>query len=111
MRESRRSPPRPSPPELVALESPDGDLVVLSFPLPEEPAAPLTPAEAHVLELLLEGKSNAEVAARRGITPRTVANQVASLFRKLGVCSRLELVTAAPLMRAALRMATSQRRR
>jgi DNA-binding NarL/FixJ family response regulator len=94
----RRSPPRIAPPDLVALESTEGDLVVLTFPLSCEPAAALTDAESHVLELLLDGRTNAEIAARRGTTPRTVANQVQSLFDKLGVRSRLELVTAAPLM-------------
>jgi DNA-binding CsgD family transcriptional regulator len=29
--------------------------------------------------------------ALRGVSPRTVANQIASVFRKLGVHSRLEL--------------------
>lgn len=93
-----RNSPRIAPPDLVALESTEGDLVVLTFPLACEPAAALTDSESHVLELLLDGMTNAEIAARRGTTPRTVANQVQSLFDKLGVRSRLELVTAAPLM-------------
>lgn len=42
-------------------------------------------------ELALANLSNAEIAERRGTSPRTVANQVASLFRKLGVASRSEL--------------------
>lgn len=52
----------------------------------------LTPAERDVLAGILRGDSNATIARRRRTRPRTVANQVASLFRKLGVRSRSELV-------------------
>lgn len=51
----------------------------------------LTNAERAVMALLLEGKSNAEIAKARKTAVRTVANQVASLFRKYGVGSRAEL--------------------
>jgi len=70
----------------------EDEIVVLSFPLmePELPAT-LTAAERGVLELLLRGRSNSEIAAARGTSARTVANQVASIFRKLGVSSRAEL--------------------
>mgnify|MGYP000538275932 CR=1 FL=1 len=44
-----------------------------------------------VLELLLGGASNGEIAKARKTAIRTVANQVASLFRKFGVGSRAEL--------------------
>ncbi len=54
-------------------------------------ATGVTAAERAVLALAAAGLSNAEAAARRGVSPRTVANQMASLFRKLGVHSRLEL--------------------
>jgi DNA-binding CsgD family transcriptional regulator len=53
----------------------------------------LTPVEAEVTRLLAAGLSNAEIARVRGTARRTVANQVASVFRKLGVSSRLELNT------------------
>ncbi len=51
----------------------------------------VTAAERAVLGLAAAGLSNAEIAARRGVSPRTVANQLASVFRKLGVHSRLQL--------------------
>jgi DNA-binding NarL/FixJ family response regulator len=101
MREGHRPPSLPAPPELVALESTQGDFAVLSFPLGDEPSESLTPAEVTVAQLILQGKSNREIAAQRGSTVRTVANQVASLFRKMNVRSRLELVTAAPMLRVA----------
>lgn len=51
----------------------------------------LTAAEREVMELIVSGLSNAEVARKRGTAVRTVANQLQSLFRKLGVNSRAEL--------------------
>ena len=74
----------------------DGEeLAVFSFPLPA-PTLPhsLSEAERDVAIALLEGLSNAQIAASRGTSARTVANQVASLFRKLGVRSRTEAVAA-----------------
>ena len=47
----------------------------------------LSAAEREVLTLLLEGKSNREVARARGRSERTVANQVASILRKTGCAS------------------------
>jgi DNA-binding NarL/FixJ family response regulator len=68
--------------------------VVLSFPLPGTSGLPrcLSKAEGEVASALLLGLSNAEVAARRGVSHRTVANQIAAVFTKLRVRSRLELV-------------------
>lgn len=42
----------------------------------------------------MTGASNEEIASLRGRSVNTVAKQVASLFRKLGVRSRLELARA-----------------
>ncbi len=53
----------------------------------------LTAAEREVARLMAAGLSNADIARRRGSSPRTVANQAASIFGKLGVRSRLELYT------------------
>jgi DNA-binding NarL/FixJ family response regulator len=71
----------------------DDDYVVFSFPLPElEPPSCLTAAEREVVRGLLRGQSNAEIASARNCAVRTVANQVRSIFRKLGVTSRAEVV-------------------
>jgi DNA-binding CsgD family transcriptional regulator len=51
----------------------------------------LTHGEIDVAKLILSGASNGEIAAARSTSPRTVANQVASVLRKLGVRSRSEL--------------------
>ena len=72
----------------------DGDdYVVFSFPVPElTPPACLTIAEREVVRGLLAGKSNAEIAEARGCSVRTVANQLRSIFHKLDVSSRAEVV-------------------
>src|SRR5262245_53383763 len=69
-----------------------GSYVLLSFPRGAAGLPPdLTEAERRVALALLAGCSNAEIARMRGSSPRTIANQVASIFRKLGVRSRAEL--------------------
>jgi DNA-binding CsgD family transcriptional regulator len=68
-----------------------GDLVVVSFPVAGDGTGVLTDAERKVVALLLEGYANAEIATRRRASVHTIANQVASIFRKLGVGSRHEL--------------------
>ncbi|MHB8420567.1 MAG: response regulator transcription factor [Myxococcales bacterium] len=63
---------------------------VLALSLGELPAE-LTRAEREVAALLQQGFSNAEIARRRRCSPRTVANQVATLMRKLSAESRVQL--------------------
>ncbi len=66
--------------------------LTLTYPSPRWTLpAVLTSAEAGVVLALIEGASHREVALARGTAERTVANQVASIFRKLRVRSRLEL--------------------
>ena len=67
--------------------------VVLSVPVPSGARVELSEAERAVKAMLLRGDSNADIARARGTSVRTVANQVASIFRKLGVRSRAELAT------------------
>ena len=52
----------------------------------------LSEAEAMVALLAVTGQSNRAIARSRGVTERTVANQLASLYRKLGIRSRGELI-------------------
>ena len=74
-----------------------GGNVVLSFPLVRKPStdARLTPVEWELLRDLSHGLSNGEIARRRGVSIRTVANQMGQLFRKLGVHSRLDAALVA----------------
>jgi DNA-binding CsgD family transcriptional regulator len=53
-------------------------------------AGDLTTREVEVLRLLGEGRTNAEIAARLFISPKTVEHHVARIYRKLGVRRRSE---------------------
>lgn len=64
---------------------------LLSTDLPLKPAALLSRSEGEVLRLVLQGSSHAEVASVRRTSQRTTANQLASLFRKLGISGVSEL--------------------
>ncbi|HTQ03445.1 MAG TPA: LuxR C-terminal-related transcriptional regulator [Polyangiaceae bacterium] len=83
--------PLPSPRGLAverACAGDDADLA-LSFPIESRPPAALTPAEREVIDGILAGLPNRAIAERRGVSPRTVANQIARIFAKLAVGSRL----------------------
>jgi DNA-binding NarL/FixJ family response regulator len=52
---------------------------------------PFTSREKEVLQMLVAGRSNKEIAAPLGIEERTVKAHVAKLFRKVGVSNRVML--------------------
>ncbi|MPZ27830.1 MAG: AAA family ATPase [Micromonosporaceae bacterium] len=54
-----------------------------------------SPRELEVVRLVLAGKTNREIAETLGKSPRTVAGQLGSVMRKLGVSSRTELAVRA----------------
>jgi DNA-binding NarL/FixJ family response regulator len=54
-------------------------------------AAPLTPREVDVLELLQGGRTNAEIAAALHLGVETVRTHARNIYRKLGVRTRREL--------------------
>ena len=55
----------------------------------------LTPREREVLQALARGLGNKQIAARLGVSERTVKFHVSSLFEKLGAGNRTEAVTIA----------------
>jgi DNA-binding CsgD family transcriptional regulator/tetratricopeptide (TPR) repeat protein len=57
--------------------------------------ASLTPREVEVLELVVDGLRNAEIARRLFLSVKTVDHHVSAILRKLGVRSRGEAATAA----------------
>jgi DNA-binding CsgD family transcriptional regulator len=62
--------------------------------------AGLTAAEREIVPLLLTGHTNRQLGQLRGTSERTIANQVRSVFDKLGVGSRRELVRWFAMTRA-----------
>lgn len=79
-------------PRVVSLSVGDTRYAVLSVPVADATAMPeLTPVEREVATLAAAGLSNAGIGRCRGTSERTVANQMASILRKLRVGSRYEL--------------------
>lgn len=80
--------------ELTQVQVDGVAMLLIDLPAPTfagEHFAHLTDAERDVALRVVEGQSNAAIAEARGTHVRTVANQLAALFRKLGVASRSEL--------------------
>jgi DNA-binding NarL/FixJ family response regulator len=60
------------------------------------PAFPdLTPREVEILTLIAQGLSNTAIAERLVLSPKTVRNQVSTVFAKLQVASRAEAIVRA----------------
>lgn len=66
---------------IVGLDRPDRHLAAL-----------LPPAEVEVMRARIEGKSHELIARLRRTSQRTIANQLASASRRLGVSGRLEII-------------------
>lgn len=78
------------------------DLAARGLPVPRGPrptartnSAGLTGREIEILELLVEGLSDAEIAKRLTLSERTVGHHVSAVLRKLGVPSRSRAAAAA----------------
>ena len=55
----------------------------------------VTSREGQILTCLIDGMSSPEIADRFGISPNTVANQRASIMRKIGVKNTVDLIRMA----------------
>ena len=55
----------------------------------------LTPRELQIVDLLIEGHSNAEIGEALFISPRTAGTHIANVFSKMGVSSRAAAVAVA----------------
>jgi DNA-binding NarL/FixJ family response regulator len=62
---------------------------------PEYPFPELTERERVVLELLARGRGTTEIAGELFLSPKTVANNMTSIFAKLQVASRAEAIVRA----------------
>ena len=68
-------------------------LRVISTPRPDlRLASALPPAELSVVKSLIEGACYDEIAQRRGTSTRTIANQITTVFRRMKVSGRSELL-------------------
>ena len=83
----------PRPLRVTEIVWPDHLLQVIST-AGRGPVARLTSGEYEVARSAASGMSNFDIAVTRKSSPRTIANQLASAFRKLGVASRAELAAA-----------------
>ena len=64
-------------------------------PGPADPFPELTEREHEVLELIAQGRPNAEIARRLGIADKTVRNHIANVFNKLQVVDRSQAIVRA----------------
>ena len=61
----------------------------------DRPPSPLTPREEEVLQLIADGCSTSETAARLFISGKTVKNHLASIYEKLEARDRTQAVLSA----------------
>lgn len=82
----------PPPDQMQVLPLAPG-IALIEIPSPD-PIVPtcLTEAERQVAVMVFEGASNRDIAIARGVSVKTIANQLAAIYDKLGVTSRVELV-------------------
>jgi DNA-binding NarL/FixJ family response regulator len=89
-------------PTMTLGQAPDADAPPLELPpraatpdsLPSFEDMGLTPRQADVLTLLLQGKSNKDIARRLVLSVETVKDHVQAVLRTLGVSSRTQAVLA-----------------
>lgn len=70
----------------------EADLAVARTAPPARSLANLSDAERSIVTDLFGGKCIPAIALERGTSPRTVAHQIGSVYRKLGASSRRELL-------------------
>lgn len=86
---------RPADLEVVQFERGALEFAVLAFRMPRLALPPaLTPAEQEVARLVCEGWSPSTIARRRRRSRFTIVNQIRSIYAKLGVNCRAELLHA-----------------
>jgi DNA-binding NarL/FixJ family response regulator len=66
-----------------------------SFIQSKQPFPELTPRECKILDLIAQGLTNNAIAERLVLSPKTVRNQVSTIFSKMQVASRAEAIVKA----------------
>jgi len=69
----------------------DADLLRRLLGASERPSDRLTDADRHLAELVADGLTNADIAARLGVPAATVKSQVSRLLARLGAANRAEI--------------------
>jgi NarL family two-component system response regulator YdfI len=85
-------------PEIMARVLSHAGPASASGPSKTSSATELTERETQVLQLIVRGAQNKEIAAQLDITERTVKAHLASIFNRLGVNSRTEAAAVAVRM-------------
>ncbi|NBF39142.1 MAG: hypothetical protein GVY14_01895 [Spirochaetes bacterium] len=78
--------------EIIVVSAPAGGLDAGTRSAGARDGADLSAAECAVFGLIRDGHSDVRIAELRGTAPRTVHKQVHSIYRKLGVSCRNELL-------------------
>src|SRR4051812_5509492 len=87
--------PPPDDLRVAWLDAEQEQYAVLSYPVKCWSAPDgMTPAEQAVVLAVLQGATRSEIAAARNASVRTINNQLAQAFRKLGVRSRGEMAAS-----------------
>jgi DNA-binding NarL/FixJ family response regulator len=89
---SRDAPLVPMPEGIEVHPLGEGLALVVYPHLPAQVPELLSEAEEGVALQVYAGASNEEIASARDVSVKTVTNQLESIYRKLGVSSRVELV-------------------
>jgi DNA-binding NarL/FixJ family response regulator len=63
--------------------------------IPEEAFSELSVREVEILDLIAQGHSNAKIAARLFLSPKTVGNHISHIFTKLQVADRAHAIIRA----------------
>lgn len=82
--------------DITSQQSCDSDKIPVAAPEMEvaEAGAPLTPRQQDVLDLLVQGKTNKEIALALGLGEGTVKIHMAAIFRYFGVNNRAAAAVA-----------------
>ena len=73
--------------EMSTLEE---SVTLTTYSVPED--LPVTDRERDIAESLAQGLTYGEIAENLGISPNTVRNHVANIYKKLSVRSKVELI-------------------
>ncbi len=81
-----------SPAVALALEDISKDKQTAQFLDKQQPLDPLTPRETEIIDLIADGRSNAEIARVLMVEEKTVKNHITRLYSKLNIGSRYEAI-------------------